>query len=73
MFGNMIGIGYTVRAAQSEMKMVAEGYIATKKAYLLNEESDKRVKTPIIDAVYKILYEKRSARKIFKELSNVIS
>ena len=55
------------------MKMVAEGYIATKKAYLLNEESDKRVKTPIIDAVYKILYKKRSARKIFKELSDIIS
>ena len=73
MFGNMIGKGYTVRAAQLEMKMVAEGYIATKKAYLLNQESDKKAKTPIIDAVYKILYEKRSARKIFKELSNIIS
>ena len=73
MFGNMIGKGYTVRAAQLEMKMVAEGYIATKKAYLLNQESNKKAKTPIIDAVYKILYEKRSARKIFKELSNIIS
>ena len=73
MFGNMIGKGYTVRAAQLEMKMVAEGYIATKKAYLLNEESNKRVKTPIIDAVYKILYAKRSARKIFRELSDIIS
>ena len=73
MFGNMIGKGYTVRAAQLEMKMVAEGYIATKKAYLLNEESDKKVKIPIIDAVYKILYKKRSPRKIFKELSDIIS
>ena len=73
MFGNMIGKGYTVRAAQLEMKMVAEGYIATKKAYLLNEESNKKAKTPIIDAVYKILYKKRSARKIFKELSDIIS
>ena len=73
MFGNMIGKGYTVRAAQLEMKMVAEGCIATKKAYLLNQESNKKAKTPIIDAVYKILYEKRSPRKIFKELSNIIS
>ena len=73
MFGNMIGKGYTVRAAQLEMKMVAEGYIATKKAYILNEESDKKAKIPIIDAVYKILYKKRSARKIFKELSDIIS
>jgi len=73
MFGNMIGKGYTVRAAQLEMKMVAEGYIATKKAFLLNNNSNKKAKTPIIDAVYKILYKKRSAKKIFKELSDIIS
>ena len=73
MFGNMIGKGYTVKAAQLEMKMVAEGYIATKKAFLLNQDSINKTKTPIIDAVYKILYNKRSARKIFKELSDIIS
>ena len=73
MFGNMIGKGYTVKAAQSEMKMVAEGYIATKKAYLLNEQSAKKIELPIINAVYKILYEKRSTKKIFRELSNIIS
>ena len=73
MFGNMIGKGYTVKAAQLEMKMVAEEYIATKKAFLLNQDSINKIKTPIIDAVYKILYKKRSARKIFKELSDVIS
>ena len=73
MFGNMIGKGYTVKAAQLEMKMVAEGYIATKKAYLLNLNSKKKAKTPIIDATYKILFEKRSAKKIFKDLSDTIS
>ena len=73
MFGNMIGKGYTVKAAQIEMKMVAEGYIATKKAFLLNQDSINKTKTPIIDSVYKILYKKRSARKIFKELSDIIS
>ena len=73
MFGNMIGKGYTVRSAQLEMKMVAEGYIATKKAYLLNNSSKKKAKTPIIDAVYNILYKKRSAKKVFNDLSNVIS
>ena len=73
MFGNMIGKGYTVKSAQLQMKMVAEGYIATKKAYLLNLDSKKKAKTPIIDAAYKILYEKRSAKKIFKDLSDIIS
>ena len=73
MFGNMIGKGYKVKSAQLEMKMVAEGYIATKKAFFLNQDSADKIKTPIIDAVYKILYEKKSAKKIFKELSNIIS
>ena len=71
-FGNMIGKGYSVRAAQSEMKMVAEGYIATKKAFQLNNKKD-QVKTPILNAVYKILYEKKSSRKIFKQLSDIIN
>ena len=72
MFGNMIGKGYSVRAAQSEMKMVAEGYIGTKKAFQLNNKKDE-AKTPILNAVYKILYEKKSSRKIFKQLSDMIN
>ena len=72
MFGNMIGKGYSVRAAQSEMKMVAEGYIAAKKAFQLNNKKDE-AKTPILNAVYKILYEKKSSRKIFKQLSDIIN
>ena len=72
MFGNMIGKGYSVRAAQSEMKMVAEGYIATKKAFQLNNKKDE-AKTPILNAAYKILYEKKSSRKIFKQLSDIIN
>lgn len=72
MFGNMIGKGYSVRAAQSEMKMVAEGYIATKKAFQLNNKKDE-AKTPILNAVYKILYKKKSSRKIFKQLSDIIN
>ena len=70
MFGNMIGKGYTVKSAQMEMSMVAEGYYATKSAYLLNQEKEKKAKTPIIDAVYSILYERKNAKKVFKELTD---
>lgn len=68
MFGNMIGKGYTVKSAMMEMSMVAEGYYATKSAYLLNQEY--KAKTPVIDAVYEILYEGKDAKKVFKKLTD---
>jgi glycerol-3-phosphate dehydrogenase (NAD(P)+) len=70
MFGNMIGKGYTVKSAMMEMSMVAEGYYATKSAYKLNQGYG--ADTPIIDAVYKILYEGKGAKKIFKDLTDVL-
>ncbi len=70
MFGTMIGKGYTVKSAQMEMSMIAEGYYATKSAYLLNQDKEKNAKTPIIDAVYSILYEGKNAKKVFKELTD---
>ena len=73
LFGNMIGKGYSVKYAKMEMKMIAEGYIATKKAYLLNSEFKTKVSMPIIEAVYNVLYAKRSAKKTFKELSKKLS
>jgi glycerol-3-phosphate dehydrogenase (NAD(P)+) len=66
-FGNMIGKGYTVKSAMMEMTMVAEGYYATKSAYHLNQ--DYGAKTPIIDAIYSILYEGKEAKKVFKKLT----
>ena len=68
MFGNMIGKGYTVQAAQMEMSMVAEGYYAAKSAWELNQNLG--AKTPIIDAVYEILYEGKNAKSVFKKLTD---
>lgn len=68
MFGNMIGKGYTVQSAQMEMSMVAEGYYATKSAWEMNQRLG--AKTPIIDAVYEILYQGKDAKKIFKKLTD---
>lgn len=68
MFGNMIGKGYTVKSAQMEMSMVAEGYYATKSAWELNQKH--LANTPIIDAVYEILYQGKDAKKVFKKLTD---
>ena len=65
-FGSMIGKGYTVKAAQLEMKMISEGYYAAKSAKLINLKYVTRV--PIIDAVFSILYEGKSPEKVFKRL-----
>ena len=73
MFGNMIGKGYTVKSAQMEMSMIAEGYYATKSAYELNEaKGSKKAKTPIINAVYSVLYENKDAKMVFKKLTEKI-
>ncbi len=68
MFGNMIGKGYTVKSAMFEMSMVAEGYYAANSAYKIKKENG--AKTPIIDAVYNVLYDKKEAKDEFKKLTN---
>ncbi len=70
MFGNMIGKGYRVKSAMMEMKMIAEGYYATESAYKLKSTFKRKVKTPIIDAVYDILYNQKSAKLTFKALTD---
>ena len=69
MFGNMIGKGYTVKSAQMEMSMVAEGYYATKSAFELNKKNKKKTQMPIINAVYEILYEGKNPKKVFGKLT----
>ena len=71
MFGNMIGKGYTVKSAQMEMSMIAEGYYASKSAYHINKnKGSKKARTPIINAVYEILYEHKNPKRVFLKLTD---
>ena len=71
MFGNMIGKGYSVRYAQLEMNMVAEGYYGVKCIHEINKKF--KVNMPITDAVYNIVYEKISPAIEMKLLTDKLS
>ena len=70
MLGNMIGKGYTLKAALMEMTMIAEGYYGAKTTYELSTSFNGDY--PILQFVYQVLYEKGSAKKKMKALSKVL-
>jgi glycerol-3-phosphate dehydrogenase (NAD(P)+) len=65
-FGNMIGKGYSVQAAQLEMRMVAEGYNASKCMHIINEQV--HAEMPIATTIYKILWEGLSVKQGFNKI-----
>ncbi len=70
-FGNMIGKGYTVRSAQLEMNMIAEGYYAVNCLHEVNKQYN--VDMPIVEAVYNILYQKHSPAFEMKQLADKLN
>ena len=65
-FGNMIGKGYSVKAAQLEMSMIAEGYFASQCMYHINK--DIKAEMPIAATVYDILWNGVPAEEGFKKM-----
>jgi glycerol-3-phosphate dehydrogenase (NAD(P)+) len=71
MFGTMLGKGYSVKQAQLEMNMIAEGFYAVKCVYEINQQY--KVAMPITNAVYSIIYQKQDVRKEISKLSTLLS
>lgn len=70
LLGNMLGRGYSVAAAQLEMKMIAEGYYAARSIYLINQRYG--VSMPVTRMVYQILYEGVSPVAAVEELKKLL-
>lgn len=70
-FGTMLGKGYSVKNAQLEMNMIAEGYYAAKCIHEINKKLN--VEMPVTDAVYNVLYEKRSAGEEMRLLAEKLA
>ncbi|MAS95128.1 MAG: glycerol-3-phosphate dehydrogenase [Verrucomicrobiales bacterium] len=64
--GKMIGQGKTLQEAIDAMNQVAEGVPNAKNAYELAHKL--KVRTPLIDQVYAVLYEDKPALKALQEL-----
>ena len=69
--GNLIGKGYTVKSAIQSMNMIAEGYYAADSIYQTAKEN--KIKTPIIDTIYGILYKEKNAEKEYKKLTTILN
>ncbi len=69
-FGNMIGKGYSVRSAELEMNMVAEGYHASRCINNINTSIGAAI--PVAETVYKILWENVKPSEGFKRIEQVL-
>jgi len=69
-FGTMIGQGYSVKSAQIEMQMIAEGYYGARCITIKNRECNADI--PIVNAVYNVLYRQASPSLEFRRLTEVL-
>lgn len=65
-FGRMIGDGTTPNAAREKMDMVVEGDYATKNIY--ERGKAKGMEIPLIEAIYRVLFQNEDAKICFENL-----
>ncbi len=71
LFGNMLGKGYSVKSAQLEMNMVAEGYYAARGMETISKTL--QIEHPIASSIYSVLWQNTAPRQMFEELEKTLS
>lgn len=69
-FGNMLGKGYSVKAAQLELNMIAEGYNASKCIFITNQKVGANM--PIAKTIYEILWQHLPATEGFRKIEEIL-
>lgn len=72
-FGILLGQGYSAEESISQMKMVAEGYHALEAIYQVCNSQEERLKTPILNCVYQIVYKQKKAETAFENLAQKLT
>lgn len=70
LFGSMIGRGYSIKAAQVEMSMVAEGYYAVVGLEHLRQRHG--LNLPIVQGTYSILYENVPPQIMLRKMGELL-
>ncbi len=67
-FGTLIGRGYSIKAAQAEMEMIAEGFYGAKCMHEIFKKYPNH-HFPIVETIYDILYNSAQAKRTIRELN----
>ncbi len=70
-FGNMLGKGYSVKTAQLEMNMIAEGYYAISSVHAMMEEM--KVEMPVVRTIHDVVYRSAPAGPAFAKLAAILN
>jgi glycerol-3-phosphate dehydrogenase (NAD(P)+) len=70
-FGTLLGKGYSVKAATTEMSMVAEGYFAVKGMKKIAAELN--IDMPIMQHIHTVLWEQKLPAEAFKAIELILS
>jgi glycerol-3-phosphate dehydrogenase (NAD(P)+) len=70
-FGNMVGRGYGIKAAQVELGMIAEGYYAIEGLFKMKEKFG--IQLPIADAMYAIMYQNEKVKEVVGKLKAILT